>query len=425
MNTNSMQIVHFSMHDNVGGSGRAAYRIHCGLKSLDLRSHMLVRHKGTSDPDVDTVHGGGLGKAKDRIAEEITSRTGFQDCLIPSSRRVLSHSWVKHANVFQMYNLHGGYFSLSLLPPMSKKGVVVWRLSDMWPATGHCAYSGECEKWASGCGECPDLATYPPIATDRTAFLWRRKQRIYQKTELTLVAPSSWTERIARASPLLAHFPVRRIPNGIDLSVFRPYEKAAMRAFLDIDPDVRIVLFVAHSIGTDKRKGINYLIDSLRLLSTNDKILLALVGLDADKVVIGQNIPTRQFGYVAEDKLLAAIYSAADVLVAPSTSENLANSVLEAMACALPVVAFDAGGTRDAVRHLETGLLAPPEDAPALADHLKRLLEEPDLRSTLGRRAREVMEKEFSSELQAFRFAELYQELLEAKRCRIAPRSRT
>jgi glycosyltransferase involved in cell wall biosynthesis len=73
-----------------------------------------------------------------------------------------------------------------------------------------------------------------------------------------------------------------------------------------------------------------------------------------------------------------------DVSVLCSTSEAFPNSVLEAMAASRPVVATAVGGTPDAVRDGETGLLVPPSDPPRLADAIGRLYEEPSLRAELG-----------------------------------------
>ena len=93
---------------------------------------------------------------------------------------------------------------------------------------------------------------------------------------------------------------------------------------------------------------------------------------------------------------------------------NLPNTILESLACATPVVAFDVGGVGDAVRHLETGWLASAGDPAALAHGIRSLLEDVDLRERLGRNGRELAEREWPSDLEGRRFAELYEELIAA-----------
>src|SRR4051794_6328025 len=134
---------------------------------------MLVGTKASDDPDVDTVHGGGARRLADRVADEAGARLGLQYLWYPSMARVLRHPWLRDADVVQLYNTHGGYFSHRLLPTLAARAPVVWRLSDMWALTGHCAYAGPCERWREGCGACPDLAAYPPLPRDTTALLWR------------------------------------------------------------------------------------------------------------------------------------------------------------------------------------------------------------------------------------------------------------
>jgi glycosyltransferase involved in cell wall biosynthesis len=279
----------------------------------------------------------------------------------------------------------------------------------MWAVTGHCAYAGDCERWRTGCGACPDLDAYPPIARDTTASLWRVKQRAYARSRLTVVAPSSWTERIARESPLLANVAVYRIPNGLDLSIFRPIEREAAREVLGLDPALKSILFVAHGASDNPRKGTHHLEAALNRLPAT--LQLIVVGHQGERW--RGRVPQRvaALGMLRDDRILAAAYAASDVVVVPSTVENMPNSAIEAMACGRPVVGFDAGGMRDAVRPGETGLLVPVGDEAGLAAAIETILGEDHRRTRYGAAARRVAEAEFDAALQARRFAALYESL--------------
>ena len=224
---------------------------------------------------------------------------------------------------------------------------------------------------------------------------------------MTIVAPSRWLERLASESPLLSRFDIRSIPNGVDLATFTPMDKGSARRALGLDPERNVVLFSAPDL-EDRRKGAAVLDAAIGLLDD----------LDFDLVVAGANaqrLPrrARALGHLDEQRLATA-YAAADLFVLPALAENLPNAALESMASGTPVVAFDVGGIPDAVRHEETGLLAPVGDAEALAAAIRRLLEDGELRARLGQTARETAEREYPAELEARRFAELYAELLEA-----------
>jgi glycosyltransferase involved in cell wall biosynthesis len=344
--------------------------------------------------------------------DETTRGIGLQYVYFPSTRRVLAHPWVAQARIFNLYNTHGGYFSTRMLPALSARAPIVWRLSDMWPLTGHCAYSGDCERWRAGCGRCPDLATWPAIGLDTTAPLWRMKERLYRGCRITVVAPSSWTERLARESPLLGRFAVRRIPNGIDTGAFRLRDRLAARAILGVDPNAKVVLFVAHGLDANTRKGTDDAIAALNLLGPRAGTIVMLAGQGGESWIDRIPFPVHRLGFIQDDDRLADVYASADLLLAPSRAENLPNVVLEAFACGLPAVASDTGGMRDAVRHLQTGWLAPAGNPEALAEGMRRLLEDEELRVRLGSEARRLAETEFERSLEIERFENLYRELL-------------
>jgi glycosyltransferase involved in cell wall biosynthesis len=111
------------------------------------------------------------------------------------------------------------------------------------------------------------------------------------------------------------------------------------------------------------------------------------------------------------------------VLVHPSVTEGLPNVVLEAMACGLPVVVTDAGGTREAVRDGVDGFVVPPREPLALAFALERLWDDERLRRRLGRAGRARVEAEFSLSRQGAELEELYHEVLRGPRERSAPAS--
>lgn len=91
-----------------------------------------------------------------------------------------------------------------------------------------------------------------------------------------------------------------------------------------------------------------------------------------------------------------ALLAAADMLLAPSRREALSLTLLEASACALPIVASTVGGIGEVVEHGASGLLVPPDDVPALADAIAQLLAAPEQRSALGARARQRFESGFT-----------------------------
>jgi glycosyltransferase involved in cell wall biosynthesis len=391
-------VLHISEADAAGGAARSAFRLHRGLRELGWRSRMLVGQRRTTDPDVRLLKRNLAWRAADRACATVTDRLDLQYVLYPSSFGVALDPWFRAAEVVQLYNVHGSYFSHTALPFLSRRRPLVWRLSDMWALTGHVAYSYECERWRTGCGACPHLHEYPRLGRDTTALLFRWKDAVYRRSRISVVAPSRWLERTARESPLLGRFPVRRIPNGIDLETFRPAPRDEARAALGLDRDRPTVLWSALDL-TDRRKGGREAIAAVERLAARD-VQLVVAG-DGDAPA-----GARSLGLL-DDERLALAYAAADVFLLPALAENLPNAALESIACGTPVAAFDVGGMSDAVREGTSGRLVPEGDVAALAAGVDELLGV-DLRD----RCRALAEGEFGAEREARAFADLYAELI-------------
>jgi glycosyltransferase involved in cell wall biosynthesis len=409
-----LRVVHFSTADNDGGSGRSAYRIHSGLRALGWDSKMLVGTKVTSDQDVEPVYGDSRAiKWAGYFIDNATRGVGLAYQWQPWSRRLKQHRWLHEADVIQIYNLHGGYFPIPLLPYLSRLAPLIWRLSDMWPMTGHCVYPGPCERWKTGCGACPAMREHVELGVDTSAWLWRQKRSLYSKCDITVVAPSSWTERMAKESPLLGQFPVHRIPNGLNTQIFKPLARENACEVMAVDPVVKRILFVAHGLDNNPRKGGGALMDAIRLMGHRPGVELMLAGVGgASWESANLPMPVRRAGYITDDRLMAALYSCVDMIVVPSTVENLPNTLLEAMACGLPAVAVDAGGIRDAVLEGVTGFLVGQGDVAGLAARMGQLLDDQNIRYEMGREARRFILKDFSSSIQAERFSALYEDVI-------------
>jgi len=401
----ALNLLHISDSDLGGGAARAAFAIHGRLRSLGHDSRMLVGRRVSDDRDVRTLKRSVAWRAADRAAGLLFDRLALQYVFYPSSFGVRLDPWFRSADVVQLYNLHGSYFSFSALPLLTRARPVVWLLQDQWALTGHVAYSLECERWRDGCGSCPHLDGYPPLRRDTSAALWRLKRLVYSQSRLTLVVPSRWLEQMTRASPLLRRFPVHRIPRGVDTATFSPGPQADARRRLDLPGDAPIVLFAAWDLN-EQRKGLELLLQAWRTLEPRPLLLLAGGGEPPRDAGI------RSLGRVQDDALLADAYRAADVFAVPTLADAQTKTAPEALACATPVVSFDRGGIVDVVRHLETGYQARFGDPGELARGLSLLLADRELRSRLGRAGRELVEREFSLAGEVDRYVGLYERLL-------------
>ena len=109
---------------------------------------------------------------------------------------------------------------------------------------------------------------------------------------------------------------------------------------------------------------------------------------------------------------MPALYHSVDIVVLPSYREGLPKGLIEAAACALPLITTDSPGCREVVDHEVSGLQIPVKDAPALARAIARLHDSPELRRRLGAAAREKALAEFDERIVIERTLAVYEELL-------------
>lgn len=254
-------------------------------------------------------------------------------------------------DIVHFHNLHGGYFSPLELIAFSKKYKTIWTLHDMHAFTGHCSHAFECLKWQNGCGECPDLLIYPKIIKDSTAINWKIKAKVYQQIDTTLVVPSEWLAEKVRNS-ILGHLPLKVIYNGVDTKVFKAKDKLAARKKLGLPLEQKIIMFSADMGLSNPFKGGEYV---LKMLKEDEFEGIIFINLGGEKLTKSSNLWS--FPYLHDVKELVDFYNAADVLLYPSLADNCPLVVLEAMACGLPIVAFNVGGIPELVCHNETGFI--------------------------------------------------------------------
>jgi glycosyltransferase involved in cell wall biosynthesis len=406
-----VKILFLNTFDVQGGASAAAMRLYRSLPGQGVEVCGFVQEKGGDDPGVATyatLPGMHLARLR-HLADMVPLYS-----LYPGRQRVpFSLNWLLDGkarlarrlrpDAAHLHWIHSGYMDVKTLRRLDVP--LVWTCHDMWAATGGCHYAGDCDRYRHGCGRCPILKGGP---LDLSHWLWRRKRKAFRGLDLRVAAPSRWLGECLRQSPLLEGHEVRTIPYGIDTDVFAPFPQDAARKVLGLPRDKRLVLFGAYAALADPRKGAHLLGQALEHLAAqgDGDVELAVFGSPAPQ----ENpfaVPAHFLGRLNDALTLRLAYAAADVFVAPSLQENLACTVLEALACGRPVVAFDVGGMPDMIEPGVNGCLARPYSARELAECLAAVLE-PANTQHFGSAAREKALAEYSLPVQARRYRALY-----------------
>lgn len=413
-----LDVLHLSTGDLGAGAARGAFWLHQALLRTGVQSRMLVLRKASADP---TILGPRRGLSK-VLSAAVPLVDGLPVRLYAGRDRTAFFStawWPTRVGRLierlqpRLLNLH--WVGAGFLAPEDLASVrcpIVWTLRDMWPLTGGCHYAGDCTRFHGGCGACPQLGS--TSEWDLSRWMHARKRKAWARQQIVLVAVSQWMAACAHQSGVFPDARVVVIPNALDETVFRPLDKRLAREVLGLDPERPLILFGAINPTVDKRKGGAYLQAALQQLdrsSLPDPQLL-IFGATAGQSGVHFGSDARYLGYVHDDRLLALVYSAADVTLVPSTEEAFGKTAMESMACGTPVVSFDIGGLKDIVDHQLNGYRARAFEPGDLAAGIRWVLEDGERWLRLSENARHKVLQRFTFDLQAGRYRALYQECL-------------
>lgn len=282
-------------------------------------------------------------------------RQGFGSAL--TTLRLVNRLRAEAPDIIHLHNLHGYYLNLPMLFRYlheEYKGKVFWTFHDCWPFTGHCPYFTmvKCHKWKDGCFRCPNKKSYPvSLFLDASQKNYADKKRLFLELQnLTIVVPSKWMEELVSES-FMQKYPIKVIPNGIDLETFTYTEDAKLYAKYHIPSGKKILLGVANV--WDQRKGLEDFLALSEEISENYRIVL--VGLSAAQI---KRLPENIIGIQRTEsrKELAALYSVAEIFVNPSREESFSLVTVEAFACGTPVIVLGTSAVKELVTK-ENGLV--------------------------------------------------------------------
>ena len=442
-----MRILQLSAQDGGGGAAEVARRLAESFKNRNHDCAMVVGAKRRGDCPAIVIpdRGGGPGAGALALRDAVSPflgqvrgagrlhdflhclgrpgrlcdrARGIEDFTLPASHQILDLApW--QPDIVHCHNLHSfrgpkGHFDLTALPAISEKVAVVLTLHDAWLTTGHCAHPVNCDRWRTGCGDCPDLDLYPPVRADATAENWRRKRDIFSRCRLYVASPCRWlANRVEQSMLRAAIIESRVIPNGVDLTIFSPGDRLAARRRLGLAEDVHILLFAAQGIRGKSYKDFPTLrraVEGVAARINDRKVLFLALGEEAAAERAGK-AEIRFIPYQSDPDVLADYYRAADLYLHAAKAETFPTAILEAMACGRPVVATAVGGIPEQINH-ERGVTVPSGDAEAMAEAAAAILDNTDTAKRMGAAAAKAACNHFDQEKQAESYLSWFREII-------------
>ena len=412
-----MRVLIVNTSERTGGAAVAANRLMKALINHGVKAKMLVRDK---ESDALTVVG--LPKSPrlhwqflwERLVIFVRSRFSrkhlFEIDLANTGSDITRFPEFQEADVIHLHWINQGMLSLGSIRKILQSGKpVVWTMHDIWPATAICHLTLGCRNFTTACKSCRLL----PGGSSLAQGIWRKKQRLLEDGNIHFVACSHWLEQEAKSSALLKGQKISCIPNPIDIHIYKKGNKEEARQRLGLPLDKKLLLFASQRV-TNENKGMSFLIEACHLTKCQTLCEVVILGGHAEEVVDLLPMKTHPLGYVNDEHRIVDVYNAVDVFVLPSLSENLPNTIMEAMACGVPCVGFRVGGIPEEIDHLKNGYVAVYRDAADLAKGIDWVLQEADYES-LTQHAVQKVAQNYSQQSVALKYLEVYQQAMAYK----------
>ena len=375
-----MRVLHLNTHPS-GGSYEYAALLSTALAEQGIESHVLCKNAPAKGARFF------LNRLIRRASVSLSREPwhGTRRLLLPPGPEQLADIDVVH-----LHTVADWFDVPTWLESLPRHIGVVISLHDMWHVSGGCFLYRGCDRYANqrhACDSCPILRW--PADRFMAKAAHSRKLRAYRNCGARMVANSHWLAEIAGRSRIAkACGGLRVIPPGIDTTVFTAQDKSLCRKHLDLPTDAFVIVTGGASL-TDANKNVPWLLEQLSDLPDLEGVIVLAFGEGA--VPVPGRLDVRFTGGIRERRELARLFAAADVFVSASLMETYGLTLVEAMACGTPVVAFRVGGIPEAALEGEGAMLCTPQDGTALIEAIMKLRNSAQLSEMLAAAGRETV----------------------------------
>lgn len=281
-----------------------------------------------------------------------------------TSVNITKNKLVQDADIIHLHWVNGGLVSIKDIYKLSKMGKkIIWTMHDSWGFTGGCHVRYECNKYEKGCNKCFLLNSKNKF--DLSYFLWKYKEKYYNKSNFTVVLPSKKHKYFAEKSNLLKEKDLLVINNPINPKIYKKINKSIAREILNISKDKKIIVFGAIN-AKNKYKGYEYLIESLKeykkLIKNIKDIEICIFGADSFKEIENIGYKVSCLGQINNQTIMNLVYAAGDIFISPSIEESFGQTFLESIMSGTMAIGFENTGAEDIIVHNKNGYLAKYKD---------------------------------------------------------------
>ena len=342
--------------DTGGGAAIAFRRINYSLSKVKFYKYSYVIEKRLKDKKI-YLYGNSFDQILRRLRFYFTKLLFLSNLKYTKSINLFQSGVGNYINKnsFDIINFHWvGCETISLSEIRKINKPIVWTLHDMWPISGIYHYDLD-KKYFDKENKNILKKKYFNFLDELTK---KRKKKLFQNKKIHLVSPSKWLLEKAKKSGL-PFGSMEVIPNPINSLIYKKSKNVyLLKKKYKIPKNKKILLYSSLKLD-DKRKGFEIIKNLIKDKKFKNHIFIFFgIHSSFDKVNYSKNVIFIDETY--KEKEIQEIYSIADVLLFPSIIDNFPNTLLEAMSCNLPCVAFDCYGMKEIISHKQNGYLAKP-----------------------------------------------------------------
>lgn len=405
-----MKIMQINSFYNAGSTGKIVFDIHKCLLSNGQDSVVCYgRGSCTEEQNVYKT----CSELSAKINRTYSRLTGLKygGCFF-STHKLISIIKKEKPDIVHIHCINGYFVNIyriiSYLNNHNIKTVLTLHAEFMY--TANCGYSLECDKWKTGCGNCPRLKQeIHSFFIDNTSLSWKKMKKAFDGFEnLRVVSVSPWLQKRAQISPILKNKKHSTILNGIDTSIFKLNSNKELKSRLGLN-NKKIVFHITSNFNDEKNhiKGGFYVLEiAKRFLETNPDVVFLVAGKYQEIKSLPSNVIL--LGNVEDQNKLSEYYSMADVTLLSSKKETFSMVVAESICCGTPVVGFEAGAP-ELITIPEFSDFVEQGDVDALTEALKKWLFDVEVDKA---QVSDCGNKKYRKEIMGQNYLNLYNELM-------------
>ena len=372
----------------------------------DHEANQIVTLKTSDSKNVYELFSNEIFPFEQQLLDFERTELSVHSCLSLSGVALYNSDLYEDADIVHFHMFHNTKIPIYSLIKMSSEKHIVISIHDAWNYTGRCVHFGKCDKWKSGCHNCPNLESLFPFKEDNCSYLWNLKKLVNENSNIDFVIYSKYMYDLFQKSPIMKNKKAYYIPFGLDINHYKPLDKKECQKVFNIPENDFVLYFRAQSV----LKGTDHVIKALKKLKTSKKITLLVCGENGLLDELKEKYNIIELGWIDKDIAVKA-YNACDLFLMPSSGESFGFMSIEAMACEKPVIIFNNTALPAVTFAPDCGILLEDQNTEELLKAIEKYIDDDEERIKRGKLGRKLVKDNYDISEYNKKMVAMYEEV--------------